>query len=71
MKNLVDGTGALENWPHEAILEIHGLADRFDDSISEEDEYIHCLLVAMHFNLSRHLDVVPQMIKDVERKANF
>jgi hypothetical protein len=29
------------------------------------------LLVAMCFDLSRHLDVVPQPIKDVERKANF
>jgi hypothetical protein len=66
MEKLADGTGTLETWPHEAILEIHSLADWFD-----EDEYIHRLLVAMCFDLSRHLDVVPQPIKDVERKANF
>jgi hypothetical protein len=66
MEKLVDGTGALETWPHEAILEIHSLADRFDG-----DKYIHRLLVAMCFDLSWHLDVVPQLIKDVERKTNF
>jgi hypothetical protein len=42
MEKLVDGTGALETWPHEAILEIHSLADRFDG-----DEYIHRLLVSI------------------------
>jgi hypothetical protein len=45
MEKLTSGTGALETWPHEAILEIHSLADRFD-----EDEYIHrcwllCILI--------------------------
>jgi hypothetical protein len=30
MEKLANGTGALETWPHEAILEIHILADRFD-----------------------------------------
>jgi hypothetical protein len=54
MEKLVDGTGAMETWPHEAILEMHSLADWFDG-----DEYLHRLLVAMCFNLSRHLDVVP------------
>jgi hypothetical protein len=66
MEKLADGTGALETWPHEAILEIHSLADWFDG-----DEYIHHLLVAMCFDLSQHLDVVPQLIKDVECKINF
>jgi hypothetical protein len=66
MEKLADDTGALETWPHEAILELHSLADRFDG-----DEYIHRLLVAMCFDLSRHLDVVPQLIKDVGRKINF
>jgi hypothetical protein len=66
MEKLADGTGALETWPHEAILEIHSLANRFDG-----DKYIHRLLVAMCFDLSRHLDVVPQLIKDVERKIIF
>jgi hypothetical protein len=66
MEKLANGTGALETWPHEAILEIHSLADWFDG-----DEYIHRLLVAMCFDLSRHLDIVPQLIKDVERKDNF
>jgi hypothetical protein len=45
MEKLTSGTGALETWPHEAILEIHSLADQFD-----EDEYIHrcwllCILI--------------------------
>jgi hypothetical protein len=47
MEKLADGTGALETWPHEAILEIHSLADWFDG-----DEYIHHLLVAMCFDLA-------------------
>jgi hypothetical protein len=54
MAKLDDGTGALETWPHEAILEIHSLGDRFDG-----DEYIHRLLVAMCFDLSRHLTLYP------------
>jgi hypothetical protein len=66
VEKLADGTGALETWPHEVILEIHSLADRFD-----RDEYIHRLLVAMCFDLSRHLDIVPQLIKDVERHFDF
>jgi hypothetical protein len=36
MEKLVDGTGTLETWPHEAILEIQSQADTFDG-----DEYIH------------------------------
>jgi hypothetical protein len=34
MEKLAYGTGALETWPHEEILEIQSLADWFD-----RDEY--------------------------------
>jgi hypothetical protein len=51
---------------HWKLGEIQSLAYWFDG-----DEYIHHLLVAICFDFSWHLDVVPQLIKDVERKINF